>query len=254
MRRSYQLCILVSQSPYDSHTLLWVKFPIFKKAREIKSWGDTNHFLAEMWPDNWSCPAVQSVCGPSRGMPGSDGDAALVWHRPLQHCGHVHSAQHCSWLHPGSIWDLQLRDMSLCNFSTSADLREWNGCLAEPCRMTWQHKARSVPGPAPRVWGMKMSITIKYRSGQGKPNLPSPCFCYLTKADCPISCVWLPRVQPWGEVTSLGGATFWKAKEGCQTEGRVPRQALVLSASGLGDQTLHERTVTSIAIPICYDH
>ena len=135
------------------HTLLWVKFLIFKKARETKSWDDTNHFLVETWCDNWSCPAVQSICGLSRGMPAgsSKSGTAMTLHPPFQYCSHVHSAQHCSWFPPGSIQDLEPRDMSLCSFFhiTRAQKVKWlfgwalqNDVTAQGTLHTW-HSTRS---------------------------------------------------------------------------------------------------------------
>lgn len=80
-----------------------------------------------------------------------------------------------------------------------------------------------------------------------------------------VSATWLRQTVPSavfgclkgnreGKYHPWWGVTFRKAKEESQTEGRIPRQALVLYASGLGDQTLHERTVYSIAIPTCCEH
>lgn len=83
---------------------------------------------------------------------------------------------------------------------------------------------------------MKVSATVKYCSGQGKPSLASPRSCYLrqTVPSTVFSCL---KGSTGGKYHSWWEVTFRKAKEESQTEGRVPRQALVLYASGLGNQT-----------------
>lgn len=62
------------------------------------------------------------------------------------------------------------------------------------------------------VWGMKMTATTKYHPGQGKPNVASPCFCYLIWAHCPISCVWLSQARPRVEASALVGSNTWEGK------------------------------------------
>lgn len=75
---------------------------------------------------------------------------------------------------------------------------------------------------------MKTSAGIKYYSMQRKPTIISQCFCNLTAADCPVSCVWLASRATQSKVPFLGwGETFKKEKQASHTDGRDSQAGLL---------------------------